>query len=105
MRTCEGLSLTEVLVSLVLVTSASLALIQQQCHVSQFIHQITVRNDAILQLDNASEQLLAQRYAKVDESFQFNHKQINQQTQLELSWENDTPRAGGGYLRRRLVDV
>lgn len=57
MGTCDGLSLTEVLVSLLIVTSASLALIKQQWHVSQFTHQIIRRNEIILQSDNAFEQV------------------------------------------------
>ena len=61
MNTCDGLSLTEVLVSLVIVTSASLALLQQQWHVSRYTHQINHRNEAVRQLDNASEQLVAQQ--------------------------------------------
>ncbi len=57
MRTCDGMSLTEVLVSLLLVTSTSLALIQQQWHVSHLTHEINRRNEALLQLDNASERI------------------------------------------------
>lgn len=61
MRTCDGLSLTEVLVSLLIVTSASLALIKQQWHVSRFIQHIIRRNEIAFQLDNASEQSIEQR--------------------------------------------
>ena len=61
MRTSDGLSLTEVLVSLFIVTSASLALLKQQWHVSQFTHQIIRRNELVFQMDNASEQFLARR--------------------------------------------
>ena len=55
MRSCEGLSLTEVLVSLLLVTSAALALIQQQCHVNQWTHELNHRHEDMLQLDNVAE--------------------------------------------------
>ena len=56
MRKCDGLSLTEVLVSLLLVTSASMALLKQQWHVSQYTHQLHSRNLTRLQLDNTIEQ-------------------------------------------------
>ena len=56
MRTHKGLSLTEVLVSLFLVTSVSLSLIQQQWHVRQYSNHLHRRNQALSQLDNSSEQ-------------------------------------------------
>ena len=55
MRTSKGLSLTEVLVSLFLVTSTSLSIIQHQWHVSQFSNQIHRRNTGLSQLNNAFE--------------------------------------------------
>lgn len=56
MRTHKGFSLIEVLVSLFLVTSVSLSIIQQQWHVSQFSNHIHRRSNALSQLDNSSEQ-------------------------------------------------
>lgn len=59
MGICAGFSLTEVLVSLLLVTSSSLALLNQLCHVSQLTNQLHLRNFEMLQYDNAFEQGLA----------------------------------------------
>ena len=55
MNTTQGFSLTEVLVSLFLVTTTSLALLTQQWHVSQLFNQAHIRMNAMLLLDNASE--------------------------------------------------
>ena len=70
MNTCDGLSLTEALVSLMIVTSASLALLQQQSHVSRYIHQINHRNEAMRQLDNVFECVAADRMPTVDSLYQ-----------------------------------
>lgn len=51
----QGFSLTEVLVSLLLITSTSLALLKQQWQVSQLLTQMHIRADALSQLDNAAE--------------------------------------------------
>ncbi len=53
----QGFSLTEVLVSLLLMTTTSLALLQQQWQVSQLFNQIHTRVQALSQLDNATEKL------------------------------------------------
>ncbi len=100
MNTCDGLSLTEVLVSLVIVTSASLALLQQQWHVSRYTHQINHRNEAVRQLDNASEQLVAQQLPAVDSSCQLTTRSFKRETDLQLRWEDGS---SGGYLKRLLV--
>lgn len=65
MRTSKGLSLTEVLVSLLLVTSASLSLMQQQWHFSQFLNQIQRRNVSTSRFDNVSERWIAQGIFKL----------------------------------------
>ena len=57
----HGFTLTEVLISLFLVTSTSLALLQQQWHVSQLYNQAHARMIRLLVLDNASEQQLMGR--------------------------------------------
>ena len=56
MNSSDGFSLTEVLVSLLLVTTTSLALLTQQWHVSQLFNQAHVRMKALLQSDNIAEQ-------------------------------------------------
>ena len=55
----RGFSLTEVLVSLLLVTSTSLALLKQQWHTHQLFNQIYLHANALSLLDNASEQFQA----------------------------------------------
>lgn len=53
----QGFSLTEVLVSLLLITTTSLALLKQQWQISQLFNQIATRANALSQLDNAVERL------------------------------------------------
>ena len=107
MNTCDGLSLTEVLVSLVIVTSASLALLQQQLHVSRYTHQMLHRNEAVRQLDNASEQLAAQQLPTVDGSYQLKTESTHAKTgsdvlttALRLHWAEGSEEV---YLKRLLV--
>ena len=57
----QGFSLTDVLVSLLLVTSTSLALLKQQWHVSQFVNQLQTRTNLIVKLDNESERILDEK--------------------------------------------
>lgn len=55
----QGFSLTEVLVSLFLMTTTSVALLKQQWQVSQLFNEIYARANALSQLDNMSERLQA----------------------------------------------
>ena len=55
----QGFSLTEVLVSLCLMTTTSVALLKQQWQVSQLFNEIYARANALSQLDNVSERLRA----------------------------------------------
>lgn len=59
----QGFSLTDVLVSLLLITSTSLALLKQQWQVSQFVNQLQTRAHLLLQLDNDTERLYAGKIA------------------------------------------
>lgn len=53
----QGFSLTEVLVSLFLVMSLSLVLLQQQCQVSHLFNQVYLHNNSQSQIENAAEQI------------------------------------------------
>ncbi len=55
MQQHHGFSLTEVLVSLVLLTLTSLALLTHEWHVSQLYNQVLSRMDASRALDRACE--------------------------------------------------
>lgn len=59
MDTSRGFSLTEVLISLLLLTTTSLALLTQQWHVSQLFNQAHTRMNGLLRADNAAERVLA----------------------------------------------
>jgi prepilin-type N-terminal cleavage/methylation domain-containing protein len=70
----QGFSLTEVLVSLVLMTGTSLALLQHQWQVSQLYNHTHTRGSALLLLDNASER------------FQFNGDNTHAEPPFNLSY-------------------
>lgn len=55
MKAYHGFSLTEVLISLFLVTSISFGLIIQQLRVSQLLHAVNLRNQAWVILNNNAE--------------------------------------------------
>ena len=59
MYTSSGFSFAEVLVSMGLMASLTLALLTHQWHISQLFNQINARNQALTYLDNASERLIA----------------------------------------------
>lgn len=51
----NGFSLTEVLISLLLLTTTLLGLLKQQWHISQLFNQTHARLISVLQQDNALE--------------------------------------------------
>lgn len=55
MDNTNGFSLTEVLVSLLLLTTILLGLLKQQWHISQLFNQTHTRISALSQQDNTSE--------------------------------------------------
>lgn len=55
----RGFSFIEILISLVILISISLALLKQQWQVSQWAHLVSIRYALLVQLDNASERLLS----------------------------------------------
>ena len=72
----QGFSLTEVLVSLLLMTTTSLALLKQQWQVSQLLNQIYSRANALSQLDNITERFyLGYDKATVTAPFKFYYTQ------------------------------
>jgi len=54
----EGFSLTEVLVSLLLLTTTSLALFKQQWQVSQLFNQVSIRSNTFSEFENKTERSL-----------------------------------------------
>lgn len=91
MKTCQGFSLTEVLVSLLLMTTTSLALLKQQWHTNQLLNQVHFQTKALRVLDNASERLMSGSFL-LDQDDWFALKKIQTQatTQLKISWDAPT---------------
>lgn len=56
MNPIHGFSLTEVLVSLLLLSTTLLVLLKQEWHITQFFYQTCVGMDVLLMEDNAAEQ-------------------------------------------------
>ena len=54
----EGFSLTEVLVSLLLLTTTSLAVFKQQLQVTQLFNQISIRSNTFSEFENKAERSL-----------------------------------------------
>ncbi|KTD35804.1 hypothetical protein Lnau_0788 [Legionella nautarum] len=55
MTSQKGFSLLEVLVALLLITSSSIVLLQQQWQLSQFLNQLIMNSQAQVQSDNHYE--------------------------------------------------
>ena len=96
----QGFSLTEVLVSLVLMTGTSLALLQHQWQVSQLYNHIHARTSALLLLDNSSERsefngdnVLAAPPFKLTykKTSGYSQKPVRQLITLRVSWPSSIP--------------
>lgn len=55
MNKTGGFSFTEVLISLLLVSTSSLAVLTQQWHISQLFNDAYIRMNALLEIDNTFE--------------------------------------------------
>ncbi len=90
-NTNQGFSLTEVLVSLLLITGTSLTLINQQGQVSHLLNQMNLSAHALSQLDNMTECLYAGCTDEIT-SFQPQFKKVTsgQVTLLSSSLVNQT---------------
>ncbi|RUQ96866.1 prepilin-type cleavage/methylation domain-containing protein [Legionella septentrionalis] len=86
----NGFSLTEVLISLFLLTTIALALLKQQWQIQQLFNQLHWRAQALIELDNLSEQLLAyqQPTPLPGKPFQFTKKMLSDTQRLYLQWQD-----------------
>ena len=86
----QGFSLTEVLVSLVLMTSTSLVLLKQQWQVSQLYNQVVTRAGALSQLDNVVERLhIGLNSVSVGAPFKLRYSRTTQTIKTLLPSTND----------------
>ncbi len=89
MNAYHGFSLTEVLVSLLLMTGTSLALLNQQWQISQLFNQLQARTQALTQLDNASELIIAgHEVFATDKRFQIKKSQTKHTLSLQITWNS-----------------
>ena len=97
MKIQRGFTLMEILIVLLLVTTTSLVLLKQQWQTSQYFNLILMRNQALLLLDNASEQIMAHRLPIIeDKRFLLTSVQKAQTTEVQVTWANN-------ILQRQLV--
>ena len=83
----HGFTLTEVLVSLILITGTSLALMNQQWLTSQTVNRIDLRMQALIYLDNSTEQLLADFLPQNnDERFQLHLTRTTPKTTITVCY-------------------
>ena len=85
----QGFSLTEVLLSILLITSTSVALLKQQWQISQLFNQIHTRGNALSHLDNAVERLQSNYDLETTASlFHLQYTRIEQIITLEMNWKS-----------------
>lgn len=84
----KGFSLTEVLVSLVLVTTLTLTLLQQQSQSKQLLNQLVFRTQGSQFLDQIEETLVARvsRLPPIPSSYHLEIQQKNHQVLIHLAW-------------------
>ena len=87
MSTSQGFSLTEVLISLFLITSTSVGLLTEQWRITQLFNQAILSANALIELDNNAERLLARtEFKKVSVPFNFKVRQSLATVSLSISW-------------------
>lgn len=84
----KGFSLTEVLVSLLLVTTLALVLLQQQWQSKYMLNQLVIRAQAARYLDQVEESLIAgiKRLPPCPASFHLVLQHKNQEMNIKLAW-------------------
>lgn len=88
MKQQKGFSLIEVLASLLLVTTLSLSLVQQQWQSKQVLTQLLLREQGSQVLDQIDEALLARAndLPALPEQYHLHTTLRNKETLLRLSW-------------------
>ncbi len=103
MSMSQGFTLTDVLVSLLLLTSTSLAVLKNEWQVSQLFNEMHLRSHALTYLDNSSERLFwGKNTVKTDAPFRHHLSQaiVDKETRLHLqiSWDNHEDSVVDRYL-------
>ncbi|CAM2971819.1 prepilin-type N-terminal cleavage/methylation domain-containing protein [Legionella worsleiensis] len=62
MKSLQGFSLIEVLLSLMLVTTVALGLLEQHWNTRQYVNQLVLHTDALPLIDSISESFYVQEY-------------------------------------------
>ncbi|KTD25052.1 prepilin-type N-terminal cleavage/methylation domain-containing protein [Legionella israelensis] len=103
----KGFSLIEVLVSLILLTTTVLALLQQQWHSHRLLNQLSLQSGALQMLDNASEYCLSgfNRLPSKEQSFILKSTRLNDAVQLDVQWPGDgnSPSSLVRHLKRVVI--
>ncbi len=84
----KGFSLTEVLVSLLLVTTLALALLQQQSQSKQLLNQLVFRSQGSQFLDQIEETLVARvsKFPEIPSPYHVEIQHKNHQLLIQLAW-------------------
>lgn len=89
-----GTSLTEVLVSLLLISTILLMLLKQQWQSAQWTNQLMLQYDGLIFLDNQSERQLNHKpVLNPPQPFKLQQKQHNDKIDFDLYWTS--PRKNG----------
>ncbi len=84
----RGFSLIEIIISLLVITSTVLALLQQQWHLSQLLNQALTNSLAATQLHNNVERVLVkQPLADIKKPLRLVKTEFQQGSLLQLSWD------------------
>ncbi|KTD06993.1 type IV pilus modification PilV family protein [Legionella jamestowniensis] len=103
MENSQGFSLTELLITLVLVTSISLTLLHQNAQINQMLRYALQRSFAIRLLDNNAERVLqGLPLTEIPQPFTLKMISIPQGKILQLTWGFKLPGRGCCQLQRKL---
>ncbi|STY29672.1 Tfp pilus assembly protein PilV [Legionella wadsworthii] len=84
----KGFSLTEVLVSLLLVTTLTLGLLQQQRQSEQILKQLIIKTQGLLILNQIEETLIAgaRKIPQVSSTYHLKVQNQNNELIIQLAW-------------------
>lgn len=105
MRLQQGFTLLEVLVSLMLMTTTSLAMLKYQWHLSQLFNHLQLRYQAFFYLDNASEFLRCELSTELLTGFRLQRTHRSIVSSLQIRWHTPyAPTSAEEVIQREVVE-
>jgi len=98
----RGFTLLEVLISLFLLTLTALSFLKQHWQGQQVFNRLSMRHQALIELDNITEKIMAGEHPQPDDQRFILHSKKNATSMMvQISWKS--PALGHEELKRQLA--